>query len=192
MPDALKATMNLLDAQQSVLLIVDMQTRLLAAMQPDDAAALLDNTLKLLTAARLLHVPVLLSEQYPRGLGLTADVIQTVLSANTIRFEKTVFSCCGNPAFHQALLAGGRRQVIIAGLEAHVCVLQTAFELLQQGYQVYVVEDAVCSRLNRHKANALLRMQQAGVVNICHESVLFEWLRDAGHADFKTLSALVK
>ncbi len=191
MPDVLIASNNLLDVQQSVLLIVDMQTRLLAGMQPN-AATMLDNTVKLLKAVCLLKVPLLLSEQYPRGLGPTADVIKMALPTNTSRFEKTAFSCCGNAAFNQAMLATGRSQVIIAGMETHVCVLQTAIELQQQGYQVYVVEDAVCSRQDRHKANALKRLQQAGVVSINHESVLFEWLRDATHTDFKTLSALVK
>lgn len=90
-----------------------------------------------------------------------------------------------------ALENTGRKQVILAGVEAHVCVLQTALELLYKGYPVYVVEDAVCSRKAEHKSYALQRLQQQGATIINYESVLFEWLRDAKHADFKSISALL-
>ena len=90
------------------------------------------------------------------------------------------------------MAASGRRQVILAGQEAHVCVLQTALELLHHGYRVYVVEDALCSRQAGDKANALWRMRQHGATIICHESVLFEWLKDSRHADFKAISCLLR
>ena len=158
MPDAGKATMGLLDVNDSLLLVVDMQSRLLAAMKPLLAKTALENSVKLLTAADLLKVPVLVTEQYPKGLGDTTEAINAALPSFTQRFEKTAFSCCGNEAFNQALLASVCKQIIIIGQEAHVCVLQTAIELMAQGFQVYVVEDAVLSRHEQHKANALQRL----------------------------------
>lgn len=192
MPDAGNVTMGLLDVNDSLLLVVDMQSRLLAAMKPLLAKTALENSVKLLTAADLLKVPVLLTEQYPKGLGDTTEAINAALPAFTQRFEKTAFSCCGNAAFNQALLASGCKQIIFIGQEAHVCVLQTAIELMAQGFQVYVVEDAVLSRHEQHKANALQRLQALGIAVTNHESVLFEWLRDAKHAQFKAISALVR
>lgn len=192
MLDTGKAPMGLLDVNNSLLLIVDMQTRLLAAMKPQLAKAMLDNSVKLLTAANLLKAPVLLTEQYPKGLGVTADSLTDSLPKNAQSFEKTAFSCCGSAAFNQALAASGRKQVIVVGQETHVCVLQTAIELYEQGFQVYVVEDAVCSRQEQHKANALQRLQALGICVTNHESVLFEWLRDAKHAEFKAISELLR
>lgn len=192
MADTVKSHTGLLDVEKSLLLIVDMQARLTAVMQPEHAKSMLENSVKLLTAAGLLNVPISLTEQYPKGLGATADIITNALPDSALCFEKTGFSCCGSDAFRQALVASGRRQVIIVGQETHVCVLQTAFDLVQLGFQVFVVEDAVCSRLEQHKTNALQRMQQYGISITCHESVLFEWLRDAKHAQFKAISALLR
>lgn len=183
---------NLLDAGNSLLVVVDMQAKLSAAMQQDDAAAMATNITRLLDAANILQVPVLLTEQYPKGLGPTAPEILEHLSAEAQVFEKTGFSCCAAEGFNQALMASGRRQVILVGQEAHVCVLQTALELLHQRFQVYVVEDGLCSRRAEHKLNALSRMQQHGATIVCHESVLFEWLKDARHAGFKAISSLLR
>lgn len=182
---------GLLQAQQSLLLIVDVQSKLLEAMPPADAKTMVGNSIRLLQAAALLDVPVLLTEQYPKGLGHTVEPVRQALPKTAQYFEKTVFSCCGSGEFNQALTAGAKKQVVIAGQEAHVCVLQTAFDLLQWGFEVFVVEDAVCSRTAQHKESALRRMLHAGIGIVCHESVLFEWLRDARHPHFKTISALV-
>ncbi|MGR8929417.1 MAG: hydrolase [Gammaproteobacteria bacterium] len=182
----------LLVTDDSVLVIVDMQTRLLKAMRSASAQIMLTNTEKLLSAAKLLKVPVLLTEQYPKGLGPTDETIAKLLNDTAPRFEKTAFSCCGSHEFNDALAATERRQVIICGLETHVCVLQTANDLQRQDYHVHVVEDAVCSRLDSHKSNALDRLRQRGITVTNHESVLFEWLRDARHPSFKTISALVR
>lgn len=192
MANAANKQAGLLNIEQSQLLIVDVQSRLLEAMPPADAQTLLDNSAKLLKAADLLELPVLLTEQYPKGLEHTAETVKQALPASAHCFEKTVFSCCGSAEFNQALHAGAKNQVVIVGQEAHVCVLQTAFELLRQGFDVFVVEDAVCSRAVQHKENALRRMRQAGVGIVNHESVLFEWLRDARHPHFKMISALVR
>jgi nicotinamidase-related amidase len=106
--------------------------------------------------------------------------------------EKSCFACTGEAAFREALAASGRRQVVLAGMESHVCVLQTAMELLADGYAVFVAEDAACSRREANHRNAMARLAQAGAVVSNTESIVFEWLRDARHERFKQVSALVK
>lgn len=179
-------------AGNSRLLLIDLQTRLLGAMPENDRARVLRNTGILLRAASLLAVPALLSEQYPRGLGATDEQLVELLPAQTPVVEKTRFSCCGVPDYWWQLQTEDRRQAVIAGVEAHVCVLQTALELAELGRQVFVVEDAVCSRDPANAANALARLRQAGVVVTNTESVVFEWLGDAAHPQFKAVSALIR
>jgi len=183
---------NLLDVNNSVLLVVDIQGRLSTAMPAADLEQMLIHGRRLLEAARLLSVPVLLTEQYPQGLGPTQPEISECLPDASRIFGKTGFSCCAADGFNQALANTGRKQVVVIGQETHVCVLQTALELLNQAYQVHVLTDAVCSRRAEHKTYALQRMQQQGATLSCHESVLFEWLRDARHGEFKTISALLR
>ena len=192
MADTTSQTSNLLQSDDSVLVIVDIQGKLLNAMPTSDAESMLANTLKLLLAADLLKVPVLLTEQYPKGLGPTEEAISKALPDNTQCFDKTAFSCCGSDGFNQALRASGRRRLVLVGQETHVCVLQSAIDLQQLGFDVHVVEDAVCSRLDSHKQNALRRLGRLGITVSNHESVLFEWLRDAKHRDFKAISALLR
>jgi nicotinamidase-related amidase len=182
----------LLSAEQSLVLVVDVQTRLAAAMESGALATVLHHTGVVLQASAILGMPVLATEQYPQGLGSTHEAIKAHLPAPARVFDKTVFSCCGAAGLIDAVNASGRRQLVLAGMEAHVCVLQTALELHERGWQVFVLEDAVCSRREANKRNALSRLQQAGVVITNTESVLFEWLRDARHAQFKRIAALVK
>lgn len=183
---------NLLSATNSVLVIVDVQTKLTAVMAEAEVEALRKHTAIVLEAARHLAVPVLVTEQYPQGLGGTEAGLLAKLPEATPIFAKTVFSCCAAPGFSEALQATGRKQVVLLGQEAHVCILQTALELLFMGYQVQVIEDAVCSRNAEHKLYALKRLRQQGATITNHESVLFEWLRDATHPEFKTLSRLLR
>lgn len=137
-------------------------------------------------------MPVLVTEQYPKGLGATDPEVFGQLPANVRRFEKTAFSCCAAEGFMQALKSTERRQIVVLGQVTHVCVLQTAFDLLEAGYRVFVVEDGVCSRRVGHKRNALERMARAGVSVTNLESVLFEWLADATHPQFKAWSGLIR
>lgn len=182
----------LLAAGRSVLLVVDIQTRLAAAMEAGALETVLRNASVLLQGASALGLPVLATEQYPQGLGSTHETIKAHLPAQARVFDKTAFSCCAAAGLLDAAHASGRQQVVLAGMEAHVCVLQTAVDLHASGWQVHVVEDAVCSRREPNKRNALARLQQAGVVVTNTESVLFEWLRDARHPEFKRIAALVK
>ena len=153
----------LLSAANSLLIIVDIQTKLAAIMPENEAQLMTANTGILLEAAGLLSIPVLLTEQYPKGLGATYASIVPKLPETSQVFEKTGFSCCLAEGFCDTLESSGRKQIILAGLEAHVCVLQTALELRHTGYQVYVVEDAICSRKAEHKFYSLQRMEQQGI-----------------------------
>ncbi len=179
-------------AGDSVLVIVDVQQRLAAAMVPAEREAVIRNSRILLQSAACLGIPALLTEQYPKGLGPTVAELAEALPAGTPRLEKTCFSCAGAEPFSTALEASGRPQVILAGMEAHVCVLQSALELRAAGKAVFVVEDACCSRRRENHANAMHRLRAAGVVVSNTESVVFEWLRDARHEHFRAISALLR
>ncbi len=182
----------LCDAARSLLLVVDIQPVLTAAMPEQEAELMLNNTTSLLQAAGTLGLPVLVTEQYPKGLGATEPSLLQQLPAAAKRFEKTSFSCCAADNFCTALAATGHDQIVMVGQEAHVCILQTVFDLLNKGLTVFVAEDAVCSRKSTHKLFALERIRTAGAAITNYESVLFEWLRDAAHPDFKTLSKLLR
>lgn len=173
-------------------MVVDTQTRLAAAMAQSARDHVLRNGTILLQSAALLDVPVLITEQYPKGLGRTEPTLTQHLSPSTPIFEKTCFSCSGAAGFMETVQRSQRKQIVLAGMEAHVCVLQTAMELHATGLQIFVAEDAVCSRHLENKINALARLRQAGVIVTNTESVLFEWLRDASHEHFKTISALIR
>ncbi|MES2012342.1 MAG: hydrolase [Pseudomonadota bacterium] len=174
----------------SQLVIIDMQTRLTAAMPLEAMQAAIKNSEILVTAAAMLEVPILFTEQYPKGLGHTVPELLALLP-NAHAVEKTVFSCVAAPTFSRQL-SGDRSQLILAGIEAHVCVLQTALDLISAGKQVYVAEDAVVSRNPANKANALARMRDAGCIITNTESIVFEWLGKAEGDAFKAISKLIR
>ncbi len=180
-PDA--QALPLCDAAAGQLVVIDVQEKLLAAMPEAVAEQVVRNIALLADAAAQLQIPVLRTEQYPRGLGPTVAELDRRLPPPAA--TKTRFACCGEPGFDAALI---RPQVILAGVETHVCVLQTAAGLLAAGRQVFVVADAACSRRKADHRNALARMAAAGAHVTCTESVLFEWLRDAAHPRFKDIS----
>lgn len=179
-------------AADSVLVVVDVQERLAAAMTPEALSRVIRNVRILLEAAKRLGIPVVATEQYSKGLGPTVAQVVEMLPGGTPRLEKTCFSCPGSELFATAIEAAGRAQVILAGMEAHVCVLQSAMELRAARQEVLVVEDACCSRTRENHANAMHRLRAAGVAVTNTESVLFEWLRDARHEHFKAISALLR
>jgi len=176
----------------SVLLLVDIQERLAAAMPSEERARVIRCAGILAAAAERLAVPRLLTEQYPKGLGPTEPGILEKLDEKVPRFEKTSFSCCGTEGIDEAIRETGRAQVVLAGMESHVCVLQTALDLVAAGRQAVVAEDATCSRNPEHHRNAMERMRQAGVAVANTESIVFEWVRDARHEQFKAISALLR
>ncbi len=176
----------------SVLVIMDIQTRLTAAMPMKVLARLQRNTGLLLRAARALSVPVFASEQYPEGLGeLEPDVVK-LLPEGSRRYQKTCFSLARVEQFMADLAASGRRQVVLCGMEAHICVLQTALDLGRAGYETFLVSDGVCSRQRESYEIALARLRDGGTIITDAEAVMYEWVGDARHPQFKTLLSLVR
>lgn len=183
---------NLCQAQQSQLLIIDIQERLASAMPETVLASVLRNCQTLITAAARLDIPVNRTEQYPKGLGPTHPDLVNTTDNNVTVLEKTCFSSCGADGMEKVLSDNQRQQWIIVGMETHICVLQTCMELLEQNKTVVIVEDGVCSRTKSNFQNAIQRMRAAGAIIANTESVLFEWLRDASHPHFKELSRLIR
>jgi nicotinamidase-related amidase len=179
----------LLNSAESCLLVIDIQARLLPAMTAPSQVA--DNAAVLIRAAKRLQVPVLASEQYPQGIGRTVPEIAALLPAGCVA-EKVHFSCLGDQALAARFDAMGRRQAVLAGIEAHVCVLQTAEDLLAAGRQVFVVADATSSRSPANHQAALQRLAAAGARIVTTEMVVFEWLARAATPEFRELSALIK
>ena len=182
---------ELLSAEASVLVVVDAQERLVSAMDETVWALVEANIVRLATAARRLDVPILHAEQYPKGLGPTAEAIRGAVEG-AVFFEKVTFSCGDASGFDAALKATGRSQAVIVGMEAHVCVLQTALDLLARGFEAFVAADAVCSRFALDYTTALARMRQAGVGVPTTESVIFEWLRRADTDAFKDIRGIFR
>ena len=182
-------------AALSQLVLVDMQVKLAPAMPAEAMQMVARNCAILVQAASLLNIPSVLTEHYPQGLGATLPEIMQHLP-NTKAITKMAFSACGEPKFNQQLQRENSH-IVLAGMEAHICVLQTALDLLKAGKQVFVVEDAILSRsrstqTNANKANAINRLLQAGCIVTNTESVLFEWLGSANHPAFKAISKLIK
>ncbi|MFW5969839.1 MAG: isochorismatase family protein [Halofilum sp. (in: g-proteobacteria)] len=182
----------LLDADDSVLLIVDMQTRLGASMPAEEWASTRATAVMLARAAAELDLPVLVTRQYPKGLGDTAPEIAEVLPAGSVTVDKTCFACTADDELRDALAMTGRSQVVVCGMEAHVCVLQTATGLGALGYTPFVVADGVCSRSPAHRDNALGRLGHGDITVTNRESCLFEWLRDARHERFRVVTSLLR
>lgn len=169
----------------SLLCVVDIQERLLAVMPAADQVA--SRSLRLTTAAGLLGVPKVLTEQYPKGLGRTPAPLAASLPPP---IEKTSFSCCGCGAFEQAI-PQATEAVVLCGLETHVCITQTALDLLAAGYGVFIAVDAVSSRHAIDHDIGLRRIEAAGVILTTTEAILFEWCRSADHAAFQAIRKLV-
>lgn len=188
-----------LKKEDAVLVGIDFQERLMPAMKNGDeveAAAI-----KLVKGCRILGVPVIMTQQYTKGLGptvpdlaeaLTEPIGEEMVAAEFQPVEKTSFSAMGEPVFVEALKKLGRKTVIIAGVEAHVCVQQTVIDLLESGYTVFIANDCISSRSNNDKKYSQRRMGDAGAVGTTSESILFELLRGAKEPGFKQISALVK
>jgi isochorismate hydrolase len=183
---------NKCSADDSLLLVIDIQDQLGSAMPTNVLNRVISNSVLLSRSADLLKIPVFSTEQYPRGLGATVEEIAKALPQAAQSFEKTVFSCSQAEGFNEALMSSKRSQVILVGMEAHVCVLQTAMDMRMSDFDVYVVEDAICSRRLENYQNALDRLRQSGVHVVSAESVIFEWLVDARHEHFKPIQKLLR
>ncbi|MEZ4359477.1 MAG: isochorismatase family protein [Kofleriaceae bacterium] len=185
-----------LDASRTALLVVDIQERLCAAMPPEVVEQTVRSTQVLLAAARLFQLPVVLTEQYAKGLGPTVSLLVPWLAAlapgQLHRIEKTCFSAAATPEFVALAPRIDRDTWILAGMETHVCVLQTARELRRQGAAVHAVADAMCSRTKANFRAGLEQQRAIGVVVSTMETAVFSLLRDASSPHFKELSKLIK
>ena len=176
----------LLSAERSVLLLIDLQQRLVPVIR--DGESVVATAARLAEAARLLDVPVLATEQYPAGLGPTVESLAGYPRAT---LAKTAFSAAAAPGF-RSLLPAGAREIVIAGCETHVCVLQTALDLLGSRQRVILAADAAGSRHPADHQAAVDRARQHGVEVVTSEMVLFEWLRDASHPSFRAVHKLLR
>lgn len=175
----------LLNKEDSILLLIDVQEKLLPAVL--NSNALIERCEWLLKLAKKMNVPILVSEQYPKGLGPTLKQLQVYFNPQDC-VDKTHFSCMSDASYVQHLKQFHKKQLILIGMEAHVCVLQTALEMKEQGFEVFVVVDAVSSRGEQNLKYGLKRMKHDGVHLVTSEMVFFEWLRMAGTPEFKELS----
>ena len=183
----------LLARDKSQLLIIDVQDKVLAAISGKDRVV--ERCVRLVRAARVLHVPITLSEQYPQGLGPTVDPIRDAVANAGFVADKVEFSCLRSEPLRDRLhelRRQGRPQIVIAGIEAHVCVLQTTIYLEAQGFEAFVVADAIGSRAKVNRKLAITRLLNAGADIVDSEMVLFEWLERAGTPEFKELHPLIK
>jgi len=179
------------ECDNTALLIVDMQEKLLKAMPEGPREQMLRNAGILIESARRLGLPVLASEQYPKGLGPTVPEIRERLGS--VRpVEKMVFSCLGEEDFRRQVEESGRRAFILAGVENHVCVLQTALDLVAAGHHVFLARDATCSRTKANWKTGCEVMAAGGVTISSTETLLFQLLREAGTAAFNEISKLIR
>ena len=179
-----------LEPARTLLLLVDIQERLCPAMPPRDLERLLKYAKALLGTARELGIPVVTSEQYPRGLGQTLPTLRNELKEAPL--EKVQFSCAKNPALAQAIAATKRQQIVMIGMETHVCVFQTARDLVAEDYEVQVCADAVASRTEEHRRVGLDLCRDAGALVTTAETAIFDLLHEAGSQSFKNIAPLVK
>lgn len=185
--------MDRLDPQTTVLLVVDMQEKLAAAMPEATLAAASKNVGILLDTARHLGVRVIASEQYPKGLGVTVGpVAERLIALGVAPFAKSSFDACSDIAIARALVDSKPRAVVVVGMEAHVCVFQTARELVKRGFATHVVGDAVVSRTEDNRRLGLSLAERAGAVINGTESVVFDLLGVAGTEAFRAVSKLVR
>jgi nicotinamidase-related amidase len=178
---------------RSQLLIVDLQEKVVPPVQ--NAASVIEVCCRLVQIAGRLGIPATVSQHYPKGLGPSVEPLRNALSEEVVVLDKMYFSCVRDEALHHrfdALRDYGRGQVVVAGIEAHVCVGQTALDLIADGFEVYVAADGVSSRSPRSRSLSLKRIRQAGGYVVDSEMVMFEWLDKAGTPEFKDLIGLLK
>lgn len=176
---------------EALWMLIDVQTRLCDVMPTEAMATVVNNIQRLIQGAQLLNIPLWVTEQYPEKLGETLPALQSLLPDYTPRMAKLSFSAWHETAFQESSVSVAP-QVVLFGLETHICVLQTALDTLAAGKQVFIVEDAVISRSEANRQNAIERLRAAGCIITNTESMLFEPMQGATHAQFKAVSALIR
>ena len=181
----------LMDKDNTVLVGIDFQEKLMPAMKNSDDVQ--DKTVKLIKGCRTFGIPMIFTQQYTKGFGMSIEKIQKAVTDKEFSWiEKSSFSAVGSPEFLDRLRAEGRNTVLMSGVEAHVCVLQTAIELVEKGFNVYYVVDCMVSRSDVDKEFALKRAIQSKIMLTTMESALFELLKGADKPGFKEISKIVK
>jgi len=180
---------KLISKDEPALIVIDFQDKLFTHIAEKET--LLENLEKLIKFMHITKIPIIVTEQYPKGLGSTVPEIKNLIS-DFKPIEKLEFSCFGSQEFKKALEKTGKKTLILAGIETHICVTQTAIEGLENGYKIYVVEDATSSRTLQDKATAINRMRQNGATIVSTEMLIYEILKKAGTPEFKETLKLVK
>lgn len=180
---------RLVDSDRSLLLVIDLQESYRGKLLEEDRVV--RATGNLVQAAQILDIPTILTEQYPERLGPTRSEIEDLLLPDTPKFAKRSFSCWGDEAIRTSLAGDGCDQVIVAGIETHVCVAQTVLDLMRADFQVHVARDAVTSRFELEDTTGWQKMLHAGALAATAESILFEWLIDSRQKEFKAIHSLV-
>lgn len=179
-----------LSRELAALAVIDMQEAFRPVIPDfDEVASRIANAVE---GARLLEVPVIVTEQYPKGLKHTAEEIVTRLAGELRPIEKSCFSSCGSEDFLSQLIGRNTRQVLVCGIEAHICVLQTSLDLLERGFEVFLITDCITSRKPENKQVALTRLAQAGAIESTLEMALFEMMGSADSPQFKAIQKLIK
>jgi len=184
------AHQNTLQLSQSALIIIDMQEAFRTKIP--NFAEIAARISTMIEGAKLLKLPILVTEQYPKGLGYTADEIKAALPSDIEIIEKTTFSSCGAQAFQSQLERTGAKQILVCGIEAHICVNQTVHDLLASGAQVHLLTDCITARTVENKQLAMAKMQLSGAIPSSVEMALFELMRDSEHEQFKAIQRLIK
>jgi nicotinamidase-related amidase len=184
---------RVLDRETAVLVVVDVQERLVPAIDKDLYTRSLGNFKIVIEAAGTLGLPIVLTEQYPKGLGRTVpDVLRALEGKAYERIEKVSFSCARDETFLDLIAKTGRRQVVLIGMETHVCVYQTSVDLLNAGYEVFVLDDAVSSRFPHNYQSGIRALRDAGAVVVSTETAVFQLMKVAGTPEFKKISSLIR
>jgi nicotinamidase-related amidase len=184
--------MDFIQKDKTSLVVIDMQERLINAIPEKTRESITKNAGILIESAKTLGIPITVTEQYPKGLGLTIPGIKEAVGNDFSPIEKVVFSCARSPEFKSALKGTGRQEVLICGIETHVCVLQTVIDLINDGYTVYVPADAVASRKELDWERGIKLIENAGAIVGTTETFLFQLLERAGTEEFKKISRLIK
>jgi len=185
--------MERLVPSSTLVLVIDVQERLAAAMPKEQMANVERSASILLEAAKLLGAKVIATEQYPQGLGPTIPSLAQKLAAlQAPRLPKTTFSACDDEAIARAIAEHDVRNVVVVGMETHVCVFQTVRDLAKKPFEVYVPIDGVASRREDHRETGLVLCERAGAILTTTESIVFDWLKQAGSDEFRAISKLVK
>ena len=181
----------MLSAEDSLVLVIDIQEKLVNALEKD---TIVSKALKIVESARILDIPVLFTEQYPKGLGQTvAKLCHSERSEESHNvFEKTYFNALLENGFLEKIKSYGKKQIVIMGIETHICVYQTACALVDEGFEVYAIKDACASRNKYEFKQGIEAMKDNGVKISCVEIALFEWLKGSKHPKFKEIQALIK